>query len=423
MFNLAGLVAVGDEVLSGEVINSNAAWLAQQLLSVGIHTKWHMVVGDDVTAISQALEWMHQHVDLVIVIGGLGPTADDLTKDAVARYYHRDLIVDSTTIDYIAAHHGRNIGWQESVSRQAQVITGATVWQNPHGQAPGQLIEDVSGVTVLLPGPPRELQGVARDFLLPWLRQGPLSHPVIRRTLTSFDMDESVIAHQLLPLLSGQHPKTGIYARPGQVDVRVESSTSPQQWVLNERAVAWIKGRVTSRLYELTHVDRTTVLIETLSQRQETISAMESLTGGLFMATLINVPGASLCVAGGAVAYTDRIKALYGVPVSILEQYGAVSAECALAMAQSIRQKYGTHWGVSTTGYAGPGGGDSDNPVGTFYTSVAGPKGSEVRRRVISADREGVREAAVEMALTLLWDMLGLSESYARPNFDEINTR
>ncbi len=412
MFNVAGLVAVGDEVLSGEVINSNAAWLAHQLLSVGIHTKWHLVVGDDVTAIVQALEWMHAQVDLVIVMGGLGPTADDLTKDAVAHYYHRELVVDSATADHIAAHHGRSAGWQESVSRQAQIIEGATVWQNSNGQAPGQLIQGSQGVTILLPGPPRELEGLVRDFLLPWFQQDPVSKPVIRRTLTSFETGESALAHQLLPLLSGQHPKMGVYSRPGNVEVRIESLTSPQQWVLSERAVAWIRGQISGRLYELNQGDRAHVLVETMILRGQTLSAMESLTGGLFLARLINVPGASACVAGGAVAYTDRIKNLFGVPLSILEQEGAVSQKCAEAMAEAIRHNYDTDWGISTTGYAGPEGGNEENPVGTFYTAVAGPKASRVKRRVIALDRQGVREAAVELALTLLWEMLELPDIY-----------
>jgi nicotinamide-nucleotide amidase len=415
VFNVAGLVAVGDEVLSGEVINSNAAWLAQQLLSVGIHTKWHMVVGDDVTAISQALEWIHSRVDLAIVIGGLGPTADDLTKDAVSDHFHWDLVVDAATADYIAAHHGRSPGWQESVSRQAQIITGATVWQNPNGQAPGQLIETSRGVIVLLPGPPRELEGLVRGFLLPWLKQGRAHSQVIRRTLTSFEAGESALAHQLLPLLSGQHPKMGIYANPGNVEVRLETSTSDKQRVLSERAVAWIRGRISGRLYELNQVNRAHVLLETLIGRRETLSAMESLTGGLVLARLINVPGASLCVAGGAIAYTDRVKMLLGVPLEILEQHGAVSAECAESMARSIRQEYGTDWGIGTTGYAGPSGGDEENPVGTFYAAVVGPEGSRVKRRMVALDRQGVREAAVELALTILWEMLDLSETYGSP--------
>lgn len=412
MFNRAGLVAVGDEVLSGEVINSNAAWLAQQLLSIGIHTKAHMVVGDDVTAILRVLEWIHGEARLVIVIGGLGPTPDDVTKEAVARYYHRELALDSTTEEYISAHHGRNAGWRESVSRQAQIITGATVWQNPNGQAPGQLIEDSQGVTVLLPGPPRELKGLVGGFFLPWLRRGRANDPVIRRTLASYDVGESVLAHRLRSLLSGQHPKTGVYSRPGVVEVRIETSTSPKQRVLNERAAAWIRGNTSGRLYELGQVDRATALVTALTQRKQTLSAMESLTGGLVMARLVNVSGASACVAGGIVAYTDRIKTLFGIPVDVLEQYGAVSAECAQAMAKSIQQRYGTDWALSTTGFAGPEGGDEENPVGTFYTAVAGPRGCEIRRRVVATDRQGVREAAVELAFTVLWDMLGLPESY-----------
>ncbi len=154
MFKLTGLVAVGDEVLTGEVMNSNAAWLAQQLLSVGIHIHAQTVVGDSVRTIIQTLAQLHQDCDLVIVTGGLGPTADDVTKEAVAEFYQRTLAVDSETHQYISEHHGRNSGWEESVRRQSEVVSGAVIWPNPKGQAPGQLIDASGRVTVLLPGPP-----------------------------------------------------------------------------------------------------------------------------------------------------------------------------------------------------------------------------------------------------------------------------
>lgn len=409
MFKLTGLVAVGDEVLTGEVMNSNAAWLAQQLLSVGIHIHAQTVVGDSVRTIIQTLAQLHQDCDLVVVTGGLGPTADDVTKEAVAEFYQRTLAVDSETHQYISEHHGRNSGWEESVRRQSEVVSGAVIWPNPKGQAPGELIAEPGRATVLLPGPPREMKAIAEAFLLPWLRQIQGHQTVVRSSLSCFESGEATIAHQIAPILGGQHPKMGIYAKPGRVDIRVEALESSQHGqILAERALAWVKGQVPATLYRLGNADRADVIIRALQDRHETCSMMESLTGGLLAGRLIDVAGASACVAGGTVAYTDDIKRLSGVSPKILETYGAVSAQCALAMAETIKERFGTQWGLSTTGYAGPGGGDRDNPVGTFYTAVSGPLQTLVRRRVIHVERTGVREAAVEMALTQLWDMLGL---------------
>ncbi len=417
MFKLAGLVAVGDEVLTGEVINSNTAWLAQQLVSVGIHIHAQIVVGDNADIIGQTLANLHDACDLVIVTGGLGPTADDITKQAIAEYYHRDIVADHETAQYILARHGRNAGWQESVARQAAVVAGSVVWQNPAGQAPGELIQEPHRVTVVLPGPPREMQAVAVRHLLPWLRASQGHEQLVRVSLSSFDRGESTLAHDLAPLLEGQHPPMGIYAKPGRVDIRFGSrANSPHDRILSERAIAWAHGHIRGTLYRLAGADRAQVIIQTLCSRGQTCSMMESLTGGLLASTLIGVPGASGCVAGGSVAYTDRIKIYNGVDPDILNQYGAVSEQCAMQMALAIREHYSTDWGVSTTGYAGPGGGDANNPVGTFFTAVAGPTGVQGRRRTIHVDRLGVREAAVELALTQLWEMLELPKTWPLKN-------
>ncbi|AUW93761.1 CinA family nicotinamide mononucleotide deamidase-related protein [Sulfobacillus sp. hq2] len=409
MFKLAGLVAVGDEVLTGEVMNSNAVWLAQQLLSVGIHIHAQTVVGDSVRTIIQALRYLRQDCDLVVVTGGLGPTADDVTKEAVAQLYQRPVTVDSETHQYISEHHGRNSGWEESIKKQASVVSGAVIWQNPKGQAPGELIELEGQTLVLLPGPPREMEAIVEQYLLPWLRRMQGSRTVMRQSLSCFDIGEATLAHWIEPLLAGQHPKMGIYAKPGQVDIRVETTAfSEHGTVLAQRALAWVKGQVQAPLYHVQGVNRAQVIVETLQKRHETCSMMESLTGGLLAARLIEVPGASLCVSGGTVAYTDHVKQLSGVPGHVLEEFGAVSAECAQAMAEAVCQRFHTDWGLSTTGYAGPGGGDAENPVGTFYTAVSHKGQTVVRKRIIHVDRQGVREAAVEMALTQLWDLLEL---------------
>ncbi len=407
MIQSAHIIAIGDEVLAGETINTNAAWMAQFLLTFGIRPVFQCVVPDEPLAIQEALSQALASADLAVLFGGLGPTADDRTLDAVGAALGRPVIEDAAVRAHVEQRHSRVPGREASVARQSRIVIGAHAWMNPRGQAPGQLLEVGGRYIVLLPGPPREMQGIAEKWMASWV--APLAASRIHRdTYSVFDLGESQVATHLSPLLEGQHPRAGIYAQPGRVDVRIDTADSAEGRVLRQRGRAWVLSRVPAPVFELGEWSRERFLIEWLAGRRWSLAAMESLTGGQILATLISVPGASQGVVGGVVAYTDAVKESFGVPRAILDEEGAVSEACAVAMAQAAREQFHADVAVSSTGFAGPDGGTEKEPVGTFYVAAAGPMGTVVRRRYTPLDRQAVRQVAVQTAMSAVWELLKL---------------
>ncbi len=407
MIDTAQIIAVGDEVLWGETVNTNAAWMANFLMDFGIRPTSHVVVPDQPRAIGGAVVRALNCVDLIVVMGGLGPTADDRTLDAISAALKRPWGLDEGVRARVSQSHSRTPGWEESVNRQARVLAGALVWPNARGQAPGQLLDLGHGVVVLLPGPPGEMQGIAQGALSDWL----LKHTngrLHRDTYSVFDLGESQIARHLWPLLEGEHPKTGIYAQAGRIDIRVQTDDTDAGVVLRERSRAWIRKQLPVPVYVLGQTSREAYLIKWLARHHRSLASMESITGGLFVSSLIAVPGASSAVLGGVVAYTDDMKRHHGVSAEIIEKFGAVSEECAQAMAQAVVEEHGASIGVATTGFAGPDGGTEKDPVGTFYVAAVGDGQTAVKRCYASLDRPAVRQVAVQTALNAVWQLLKL---------------
>lgn len=411
------IIAVGDEVLWGETVNTNAAWLAHFLMGFGVRPLSQQVVADEERAIGTAVIQGLQEAMLVVVMGGLGPTADDRTLEAVARALGRGWEINPQVLEHIASRHGQSAGWQASVQRQARTITGAQIWLNRRGQAPGQLIAHHDRWVVLLPGPPRELQGIAETSMAEWLA-GRFGAPIHRDRVSVFDQGESATASHLWPLLDGAHPKVGIYAQPGQVDIRIETPDTAMGQVMRARSLAWVASQLPVPGYSGEMANRAAYLIQWLTAQGLTLAAMESLTGGMLLAQLIGIPGASAAVTGGVVAYTNQAKRRFGVPAEILEGPGAVSGESARAMAQAARTYFESSVGVATTGYAGPDGGDEHHPVGTLFVAAASDAGSIVRERYAPLERQAVRQIAVQTALSAVWELLKLPTLRAQRETD-----
>ncbi len=409
MIGKAALIAVGDEVLSGEVVNSNAAWLARALSWHGVRIAWQGVVGDGIDEIGAGVRYALAQAELVVLCGGLGPTHDDRTVAAVAGLVGARMVVDEATRGRMIDRHGGRPGRSASILKQATVVQGALVLENPAGSAPGQVVSYGEKWIVLLPGPPREVAAVFRAGLEPWLRPR-LTAGYRRDTLVSFELGESEVYGRIEALARGQHPKVGIYARPGVVELRFEGPVDVGEVSLNTlRAMAWA-GSVSGRLYRQPsgEFSRPAAIVERLVAGGLTVAAMESLSGGLLLASLIAVPGASRAVQGGLTAYTDQIKVRYGVDDDLLRVQGAVSAQCARVMAGLARKHFGASLGVSTTGFAGPEGGTEANPVGTFYVGVDDGETALVLRRELAVERAGVVQAVVELAITALWEVLDM---------------
>ncbi|MCL4522109.1 MAG: molybdopterin-binding protein, partial [Firmicutes bacterium] len=330
----AAIVAIGDEVLQGEVINTNAAWLAAALGTMGVLVSSQCVVGDRLEDIMAAADWALDRADLIVFCGGLGPTHDDCTSEAISEWTGQGLVIDEGVRRRIEARYGSRAGAEAAVLKQATVVGGALLLENSRGTAPGQLIAYREKWLVLLPGPPRELQAIFEEGLKPWLNAETIQESGARRdTLVSYELGESQLFHHLENLAWGQHPLVGIYASPGRVEFRMQGPADIPNGSLNtKRAEAWARSQVPSKLYSPSG-SRVERLIEAMIHRGLHLAIMESLTGGLVASSLIAVEGASQCVQGSVIAYTEEVKIRFGVDPAIIERYGAVSAQCAKAMA------------------------------------------------------------------------------------------
>lgn len=402
MWERVGIVAVGDEVLTGETINTNGAWLAQQLLQAGSRVAWQLTAPDDEAAIAHAVCTGLQSVPLVVCVGGLGPTPDDRTRAGVARGLGIGLTPDPEWGAAVARRHGgAGASRTQSVAVQSLRLDGAELLENQVGTAPGQLVSRPQGAVALLPGPPAECRSVA-EALLARVRRAT-GRRVVRHTWRVYDLAESELAFRLGDLLTGAAgARTGVYVRPGVVEWRLEAVEGSAEAAAVPAWRAEAERRAGVPLYAEEPSAAAGALVGALAARGDTLAVAESLTGGLLASQLTSVPGASRVVLEGRVVYTEPAKIRLGVPASLLSAHGAVSWHVALAMADAVREVTGATWGLATTGYAGPEGGDRDHPVGTYYVGLAGPGVHDVRRRRSRSDREWVRAAAAETARHLL---------------------
>ncbi len=388
------ILAVGDELLLGSVVNSNAARLGQWLTEAGCQVTRATVVGDDVTAISAALREALRRADAVVITGGLGPTADDRTREALAAVAGVPLARDASAEKELRAwyerHHQDVPGF---ALRQADLPAGAAPLPNPVGSAPGiRLLVD--GVRVYaLPGVPAEADAMFTAHVLPELRAG---NPPAVRTLRTALLPEPLVAARLAPL-EAEVP-IGYLPQAGEVHVRL---TAPSE----ERLLA-VEARARELLGDVvygTDADSLDVVVHRLlAARGATVATAESLTGGLTAGTLTDMPGASSTFRGAVVAYATELKAgLLGVDRTLLDQSGAVHPEVARQMAVGVRDRLGTTYGIATTGVAGPDPQDGQ-PVGTVYIAVAGPAGTRVAAPRTGTDRATIRRVTVVAALDLL---------------------
>lgn len=411
------LVTVGDELLLGQTVNTNAAWLARELWDLGVEVVRSVTVGDGKDEIRAAVEEACGTGDLVIVTGGLGPTEDDRTREAVATLFGRELKVDERLLRLLERRF-EEAGFGELPPRnvsQAEVPRGAEALPNPHGTAPG-LVLDEEGVTVaLLPGVPREMRGIFRESLSGRLRETfrrrlrAAHHRVIHTT----GIAESVLAERVDEQLPGETGPVSVAFLPDErgVDLRLTVRGVTDE----EEAGAWL-DRVEEALEPVVRKYRfeapeTGDLVEAVARALEssgwTLAVAESCTGGLVAKRLTDRAGSSAYFAGGVVAYDDRIKVeLLDVDPAVLEERGAVSEEVARALALGVARRLDTDAGVGITGIAGPGGGTEEKPVGTvsFAACVGGEVETRIRR--FPGDRESVRERSGQAALALLLRLL-----------------
>ena len=400
------IVTIGNEVLSGRTFDTNFVFLARALEEASLAVAWHTTVPDAGEAIGEALKLALTRADAVIMTGGLGPTPDDLTRKAVATALNRPLQLDEGTLQHIR-DRGKRAARRlpSSVETMALVPRGSELWQNPVGAAPGILIDYRKKPVILLPGPPPELEALAKQFAVPWLRERAGS-VVESFTLRTFGMFESQL-HERLGTLPDHWTGASLAYLPSWfgVDLRVTATGTNAALVREtaERAYGELMKKVGGVVYAEGTTGMEEVVSEALVQKGWRIAPAESCTGGLLAKRLTDVPGASRYLERGFVTYSNEAKhQLLGVSAEDIAAHGAVSTQVAEQMAQGARKKAKVDLGVGITGIAGPDGGSEQKPVGTVFIAISSPLGDAVRLHRFMGSRSTVRERAAQTALDML---------------------
>ncbi len=402
----AEILAVGTEILLGDIVNTNAQYLARRLADLGISVYHQSVVGDNPERLLEAYRLAFSRADLVITTGGLGPTKDDLTKEVAFEYFGKKSIIHEDSLKVLQSYFkDMNRPMAQGNMKQVYFPGDAVVLPNNNGTAPGCIIEEDGRIVALLPGPPREMKPMFEESVVPYLQkfqQGVLVSKVLRVV----GLGESTAAEMLEDILDNQtNPTVAPYAKEGEVTFRITAKANSEEegTKLMEPMEAEIRRRLGSNIYGEGETTLEEVLGEMLVSKKLTIATAESCTGGMVSSKFINYPGISSVFIEGAVTYSNEAKiSRLGVKAETLEKYGAVSSEVAAEMAQGIAKAAGTDIGLSTTGIAGPGGGSEEKPVGLVYVGLY-IKG-EVKTKMLRlfGNRQKIRERATIQLLDLL---------------------
>ncbi len=407
------IVTIGDELLLGFTIDTNAAWLARELASIGVEITHRATVGDNATDIAAAVSQAIERTGAVITTGGLGPTADDMTKSVIASLFGRGMYRDEAIVDSMKerwARLRRPGGFPESNITQAMIPDGAFVMANRHGTAPGIWLEDEKGRWVaMLPGVPREMRGLFADELFEKISARAAADgtiPVVRsRTLRTTGIAESALADQLGDLARGVDGM-GLAFLPGVegVDLRVTARGLPSSEADAKLAAALVKLRAAAGRYVFGEdaADLADIVLDASRRRGVRIAVAESCTGGMLGERLTAIAGSSDVFAGGVIAYDNSVKRnLLGVTDAELDEHGAVSEVVAAKMARSVREMLGTDIGIGITGVAGPGGGTASKPVGMVWVAQDGLETQAHCLRLFGT-REEIRQRAAQAALDMV---------------------
>jgi nicotinamide-nucleotide amidase len=396
----------GTELLLGDVQDAHLAFIAREILPLGLRINERRTVPDG-QAIRDSLSELFWRSEILFVTGGLGPTSDDITRDVVADVLRLDLRQDAQVLASLRQRLAtRAIKWTSSIARQAEVPVGAQVLLNENGSAPGLYLKAninpliPSPHVFVLPGPPRELQPMFRAFATPVLRSIVQVPALIERRLYKIAcLGESTIEKAIgAKVLAIPGIELGYCARPGEVDIRIVGESDAVS-----RVDAIIKKELDSSIFSASDETLEEVLVKLLTGRKETLAIAESCTGGLLANRITNIPGASSVFLAGYVCYANEAKIdMLGVDPKLIEKHGAVSEPVARALAQHARMRARSTYAVATTGIAGPSGGSPEKPVGTVYIALATPDETLVKKLFFPSDRETFKQIAAQAAFDLL---------------------
>jgi len=397
---IAEILTIGDELLRGEIVDSNKSFMSDRLLSLDVQTRWHTSVRDDPADMTDAFRRAAERADVVLVSGGLGPTRDDLTSQVLAESFGCKLVRDEEALEGIRSFF-RAVGREMTLNNatQADFPEGALVLPNPIGTAPGFML-DVGAlggaqawraVFFCMPGVPREMTRMLDEQVLPRIAKRTGGGPVVRaRLLRTFGTGESMLDDELQDIAASGDVSLGFrtafpdnYLRPV-----ARGATAEEAEARLDRVCAQIRERLGIIVYGEGEETLPVVVGRLLREGGHTLAVAESCTGGLVAESLTEVPGSSDYFLGGVIAYANASKmALLGVPEQLLAEHGSVSEPVARAMAEGVRQRFGANFGLATTGISGPGGGSEEKPVGLVYLALARREGTHVERFVFPLDR------------------------------------
>lgn len=411
---VAEIICVGTEILLGNIVNTNAAYLAEKCAYLGLSNYYQVVVGDNEERLLEAINTAKDRADVIFLVGGLGPTEDDLTKETAAKSFGVELIEDKRAKDNIISiltRRGRDI--TNNNFKQALVPKGSIVLYNDNGTAPGIIMEENGKVCIMLPGPPNEFIPMVESHIIPYFLNKDGKSAIYSKVVKLVGVGESKVAQDIADLIAMTNPTVATYAKTGEVHIRVTASacTKEDAKKLVKPVVKKIKSRYQDNVYT-TNADETLeeAVVSLLTKYGLSITTAESCTGGLVAGTLVNVAGASDVFNCGFVTYSNKCKKkLIGVKKSTLDKYGAVSEQTAKEMAKGAKKEAKADVAIATTGIAGPGGGSDEKPVGLVYIGCAVKDKVFVEEFKFSGNRAKVRQSTTAAALTMAWKYI-LSE-------------
>ncbi len=407
------IVTTGSELLLGQIINTNSAYMAAGLNAIGFDVVYQTTVGDNRERMRAVLEQALSRADIVITSGGLGPTQGDITKEVCAGIFGRKLYLHEESLERIKAHfqHVQKEMADNNV-RQAMIPEGAVVFKNYAGTAPGVALEDNGRLLVNLPGPPSEMKDMFERSLKPYLEEKyGFDSVIVSRVLDTFGIGESSLETLIRDLiLAQQNPTLALLVRPSGVIIRITAKAPSKQEAdeLISQMEKEIRARLDKYIYAVDDEDMEDIVGRQLLQRQLTIACAESCTGGLLTSRLTDVPGSSAYVKGAIVSYTNEMKHReLGVSEEVLASQGAVCEAVAAAMAEGVALKTGADIGVGVTGIAGPGGASDEKPVGLVYIAVAGREGTIVKKNIFTGRRKQIKYKTTQTALDMVRHYIG----------------
>ena len=400
------IIAVGTELLLGNIVNTNAQYLSQKLADLGIDVYYHVVVGDNLKRLTETIKTSLERSDIVITSGGLGPTADDITKEGAAQAMGLKLLPDEESIERIKkmfSSTGRIM--TENNIKQGYIPEGAVVLENNNGTAPGVLIEKEGKIVIMLPGPPKELYPMFESKVLPYLKSKTDS-TIRSKVLRVIGVGESAVEHILKDIFDSQaNPTIAPYAKDGEVHLRITAKTGiPEE---ADSLIAEMEQKVRAilddNIYGCNEETLEEAVLKLLQKKNLTISLAESCTGGLVASRLTDIPGASASLISGVVSYSNESKInILKVKEETIRKYGAVSPQTAEEMAVGAKKLSNTDIGLSITGIAGPDGGSAEKPVGLCYIGIAIGNSVNVQKIMLTGNRNRIRWGSSSRALDFL---------------------